>query len=208
MTFAAVKTKDQSANAIAAYLPNDPTFAAKFRPGSNLRRLLLGLGLELLRVEGYADSILSQRNPATTSIFLSEWEVALGLPFPCLSGGRPSAEIRRAFILAALAYRIQTEDDYQKLLTLFGVSGKVGPFGGDASGFPFDLPIILSSRTKEARFTMVLTINRAPPAGIGRFPFTLPMVLGQNAIPENEQAVICLINNLKPANVRLFIEYR
>ncbi len=69
-----------------------------------LTGLLRGLAIGWARVHERALQLLVDAFPATTSELLPEWEASLGLPDPCLDDADASPSIRRAHVVAKLAY--------------------------------------------------------------------------------------------------------
>ena len=69
-------------------------------PGANFRDLLSATLYEFARVETQIDTFSDEMDPRETSLLLTEWENALGLPDEC--GAATTTEGRRAAILARL----------------------------------------------------------------------------------------------------------
>ena len=70
-------------------------------PDSNLERLLDGLGRELERIDGQAQLVPEQLDPARGSWALPDWERVLGLPDECAPPPE-TLEARRAAVLGRL----------------------------------------------------------------------------------------------------------
>ena len=73
-------SKEEHADAFAAYLPNDDNFEAKGMDGKKLRQLLLGMGLRAKSSEDFLETIWEELDPSTTTAFIEDWESAVGIP--------------------------------------------------------------------------------------------------------------------------------
>lgn len=73
-------SKEEHADALAAYLPDDDNFAAKGIDGKKLRQLLLGMGLRTKSAENFLETVWEELDPAITTGFIEEWEAAVGIP--------------------------------------------------------------------------------------------------------------------------------
>lgn len=73
-------TQEEHANALAAYLPNDENFAAKGIDGTKLRQLLLGMAIQPKKAEDILALVWEELDPSKTSLFIEEWESAVGIP--------------------------------------------------------------------------------------------------------------------------------
>lgn len=163
-------------NALADYLPGGRAFEAKRISGSNLRQLLTGLAGELMRSQGYITTLNEQYLPDQTTLYLSEWESALGIPDDCFTGTGADDERLRDIILKLTSYAgVQTVADFQNLADKFDLIAVITP-GADSV-----YPVV------DARFAFVVEWFGATPA-------------------ESQQIniVSCLFNKLKPANVEIY----
>lgn len=73
-------TKEEHADAFAAYLPDDDNFAAKGIDGTKLRQLLLGMGKTPKSAEDFIETVWEDIDPTTTTAFIEDWEQAIGIP--------------------------------------------------------------------------------------------------------------------------------
>lgn len=107
---------------LAAYLPGGELFQAAFIPGSNFNTLLAGLSGELLRAENYLFLYNSEFIPDETTVFIEEWESAVGIPDDCFTTtATETNEVRRRNILVKLAsLGVQTVGDFENLAVLLG----------------------------------------------------------------------------------------
>ncbi len=115
-------TKTELSASLAAYLPGGELFESAFIPGTNLNALLAGLSGELLRVENFMFLYNSQFIPDQTTVFIEEWEAAVGIPDDCfLVESTTTNEERRLHILVKLAsLGVQTAEDFENLAVILG----------------------------------------------------------------------------------------
>jgi uncharacterized protein YmfQ (DUF2313 family) len=186
--------KDEHADSLADYLPNDDLFAAKKISGKKFRQLLLGLAKSLQRTEDKLETAWEEIDPATTTSFIDDWESALGIPDDCFLGNGPIEE-RRLHVIVKLGASVQTAEDFEDLAAELGLSIKVTS-GISHSVFPFTFPILFFDSPKEARFTMVVNVLDKL---TGSFPYTFPITFGNPTL----ELVKCLFNKLKPANTQI-----
>ena len=183
---------EEHTDALAAYMPNGPLFEAKNINDSNFRQLLRGLAGEIFTAQGYLTTLNDDYFPDQTTLFLEEWEAALGIPDSCFFGGGTLNERRQDILVKLASLGVQTEDDFIDLAALFGVTITITP-GIDFLIFPLTFPWLFFSTTKEARFTIVVDFTVQ---GASKFPLTFPFIFGTSEIGILE----CLFNKLKPAN--------
>lgn len=189
---------DTNTQTLANYLPGGKNFQGKNIEGSNVRKVLGVLALELIRKETTLETIADQYYPFNTVDFITEWESALRIPDDCFRVEDVSLEQRQKQIIAKLAIdNIITRQDFVALAAFFGFSITVETgFQGDT--FPMTFPFILAGEVIEEKFTMVVTfMNMTPDSG---FPYTFPLTFTD----ENPtQFLECLIIKLAPANVNV-----
>lgn len=115
-------TKDEVIDSLAAYLPGGELFASAYIPGTNFNALLAGLSGELLRAENFMFLYNSQFIPDDTTVFIEEWEAAVGIPDDCFTINEDDTnEERRLNILVKLAsLGVQTTADFENLATILG----------------------------------------------------------------------------------------
>lgn len=182
------------ADSIANFLPPGLMFTGGKVEGTNLRKLLIGLGEELFRSEDLLKQYTEEYLPDCTVLFLDEWESALGIPDDCFLGTGTNDERRRDILTKLASLGIQTAQDFVDLAAIFGITVEVK--GGVEVGnvFPFIFPmLIFFNNAKEARFTIVVTFIVE---AANKFPLEFPIPFGDSLIALLE----CLFNKLKPAN--------
>lgn len=205
-----VRTLDEQTNSLASYLPEGRVWASKNIANSVTRGLLAGLSGELLRSTALVEEFRNEILPDNTTLFLDEWERAVGIPDDCFTG-QGTLEERRNDVLAKLAgLGVQTAEDLRRLaLRVYGVeltirnpsrsttnvfpytfnpTGEADPLG-DGGEFVFNLS------DREARFQIIIEYDNLPTAVVFPYTFPLPFLTREVAIIE------CLFTKLRPANV-------
>lgn len=193
-------TKEEHATSLAHYLPDGLAFGAKNREGTNLYKLLVGLGCELFRVEAALNTAADEHEITETTLFIEEWERAVGIPDTCLRGNGTLEERRNHVLLKLAGLNISTREDFIALAAALGFTVTIE--GGTVHGlFPFTFPITFYASEKAARFTMIVTFQGL--TGLDQFAFTFPFTFG-GAI---QNIVRCLFEKLKPANTRIVYQF-
>lgn len=177
------------------YLPQGRAFGGKAQSGTVTRSLLEGLGAEMIRstalIQQFRDEIL----PDLTTLFLDEWESALGIPDDCFSGAGSDDVRRRDILLKLVSLGVQTGADFVALANTIGVNLTIK--GGSTHGvFPFEFPAVFFPSAKDARFTIIVDFTDDLAE---MFPLSFPIVFGDST----QGVVTCLFEKLKPANVDL-----
>lgn len=200
----------EQTDSLAAYLPTGRVWASKRIEGTVTRGLLAGLSGELIRNAALVEEFRQEILPDQTTLFLDEWERALGIPDDCFTGAGSDDERRNDILAKLSSLGVQTAEDMRRLaLQVYGVELTIttpqrdetavfpytfNPTGdpdptGDGGSFRFGLS------ERELRFQIVITYQNLPKAV--RFPLTFPI-----PFLTREVAVIeCLFEKLRPANV-------
>lgn len=202
MRFFPQLSEDDQTNSLAALLPSGPAYEAAWRdkPGdtSEFRKLLRGFSPEMVRIDELMELILQEHDPRFTTLFLEQWESAVGIPDSCFDG-KGSDELRRQNIVAKLCgLSIQTRQEFIDLAALFGFTVTIHS-GADCGIFPLEFPICFFDGPKTAKHTMIVTFQ-----GLGNF-FPLPFPIQFRSGIEN--IVTCLFNKARPASVNVIYEY-
>ncbi len=204
------RSLEEQTNSFASYLPTGRAWGAKNLPGTVMRGMLEGLAGELIRNEALITEFRDEIIPDETTLFIGEWEQALGIPDKCFTG-RGTDDERRRDVLAKLAsLGVQTAEDMRLLaLRIYGISLTVttptkdetnvfpytfNPSGGadptgDAGSFFFNVS------GKESRFQIIINYADTPVGST--FPYTFPIPFIERGVPIIE----CLFALLRPANV-------
>jgi len=196
-----VTTRDliHQTNVLAGFLPNDRLWEAKFIPDTLLRTVLRILAREFYRSCLYIETIIDNFLPSKTSLFIKQWENTVGIPDSCFDG-TGDLETRRLHVLCKLVYMNASNiDDFVKLCDLLGYRIEIIT-GGSAGSFKYTFPMVFFSSAKEAKFTMYIKLFGVKP---NSFPFTFPMTFKTTSV----ELLECVINKIKPANVRVIFEY-
>jgi uncharacterized protein YmfQ (DUF2313 family) len=92
---------EEYAQLLRNLLPSGAAFVRE--NGTNLEQLLLGLAVELSRVEDRADTLALEVNPLNSLELLPDWERATGLPDKCSGELEDTLQGRRNAVVAKLA---------------------------------------------------------------------------------------------------------
>ena len=185
-------------NTLAQYLPGSELFEAKNIDGSNFRDLLRGLAGAFKTAQEYISTIEAEYFPAGTTLYIDEWESAVGIPDSCFSGTGALEERQRDVIIKLASLGIQTEEDFEELAALFGVTVDVQQASPHAV-FPMIFPIYFVGGAIDARFTIIVTFTVD---AASRFPLTFPFIFGAAAIG----ILDCLFRKLKPSNCNIIFQ--
>lgn len=209
-------TIEENTQSLADTLPNGPIFLAKNKDPSNLRKFLTGLAYEITRGEEYVQSIADEYDINETSLFIEQFESALGIPDDCLSIVGKTLEERRQQIIAKIRMNnVTTRQQFIDLAAIFGFEIQI--FGGahfwvfplnfpahfmeTMTMFPLDFQIEFTTGAKRARFTMVVKYIHLVSPLIFPLPFAVHFSTTVHTVIE------CLFNRLKPANTEIIFAF-
>lgn len=193
------RTQEEQTQSLAHYLPGGRVWAAKNVADTLTRKLLFGLAGELVRVEDLIDEFREEVLPDKTTLFIDEWERALGIPCECFDG-IGTVEERRNDVLAKLAMLgIQTAEDIRALIaTVYGLNVTITTPELDPNAvFTYTFPFTFGISEREAKFSIIIDYDDLPAAVV--FPYTFPLPFMNREIRNIE----CLVRQLKPANVQV-----
>lgn len=194
------KTVEQQTETLASFLPGGKPFLAKRLPQTTLYKLLYGLAVETARAEGLLNDLTYEHEIGQTSLLISRWEAALGIPDDCFSIEGSLEQRRKNVLLKLGGLGLQTEADFIDLAAVFGMQITIEK-GAAYSFFPFNtlFPIEFVDCPATARFTWRIRLSSVTPACIFPFNNLFPVCFsdGFGTIVE------CFFNKLKPANTDL-----
>lgn len=185
---------ERQSEILANYLPGGRAFGGKRVAGSVSRLLLEGLAQEMLRSTDLVTEFRDEILPDETTLFIEEWESAVGIPDCCfLTTSGTIAERRRNVLAKLVSLGVQTAPDFVALAALFGITATVD--GGSAHGvFPYTFPIIFFPDARTAFHTIVVNLSEPP---LNVFPYTFPITFQSQELA----LVECLFKKAKPAHV-------
>lgn len=185
--------EQKSINILAQHLPSGAAWEAKNRPDSNFYKILRGLVRELARIEAQIQEVADEFDVTKTTNLIDEWESSVGIPDTCFSNSL-TLEERRTNVLLKIG-RLNgtvTNQDFVDVAEILGFDVQVQP-GSSYALFPLNFPVPLFGSATEARFTLRVQVNNAPPPGVFPIPFPLPFT------EEGSNLLECVFNILKPA---------
>lgn len=187
-----VLSKEEQADTIAGHMPSGRVWNAKRVDGTVMRRLLKGFAVELMRVDAKILQFRRYILPDEDTLFMQEWESALGIPDGCFQGTGTDAERIRDIQCKLADMNISTEPEFEAFAAKFGLTVDVIP-GAVYGSFPYTFPMIFFTDAKEAKFTMLVDIGEEALS----FPYTFPI---EFTTPELT-LLKCLFDVMTPATV-------
>lgn len=194
-----VHNQQQQANILASKLPDGKAWTDKYVDGSVLRNLLIGYGVEFMRLEGdlnYTDNELSL---IRTQDLINDWEVEYGIAKSCFSDQDAStlkARIDNILIMIA-ANGTSTEEQFESIALLLGLNVDVQPGHALLTQFPLTFPFTFFSDVVDARYTIFVTFLDVIDSA--NFTLTFPFVFGDVRVG----LLKCFFNILKPGNCQV-----
>lgn len=193
-------TLQDQANKLAQYLPNSREYEAKNIKDSNLRKILIGLSSEFLRLRSKVNYIYEQYDPRTTTDFIEEWESDVGIPDDCFSRNVSLEQRRQQVLLKIAGLNATTSEQFENIGNILGFNIVVTNAVDDAT-FPLTFPLLLASE-EEKRFIIVVKLLDQQ-AG-ERFPLTFPLTFNS----QFPAILRCLFEKIKPAHCKIFFRYQ
>jgi uncharacterized protein YmfQ (DUF2313 family) len=191
------RTLEEQTRTLRIQFPSGLAFGAKDIPDSVFYQLLEGLAAELSRGDSVVAEFRQEILPDETTLFIDEWESAVGIPDTCLKGTGTVAERRRDVLAKLSSLGVQTAADFVALAALYGIDVIVK--GGSVHGcFPFKFPIVFFPDERAARHTIMVNFDLPL---LETFTYTFPITFG----PPEVAVVECLFRKLKPANCDLMV---
>lgn len=181
---------------LADHMPGGRTFESKNIEGSNTRALLQGIAGSLFEIDSFINQFEYEFNPKQTTLFLEEWERAVGIPDLCFADNLGTDEERRRNILVKLsASGVQTKQDFIDLAALFGVTIDIKT-GDEVASFALPFPLIFTNTQSDNRYLIHVFYDFQRQ---NFFPYNFPVVFGDKILT----ILRCLFEKLKPVNTRV-----
>lgn len=175
---------EQHADSIAAYLPNDETFLAKIKQGSNVRNFLLTLAQQFKEVEELLNLFSNELSPDEANFLINEWESMLGIPDDCFTGSGTLEDRQRDCLVKLASLGIQTAQDFIDLADIFGIDVSISNGTDGGFFFPAAFPMAFTTPTPSTKFIIIVKfLTPSPLTGL----------------------VECLFSKLIPANCILVV---
>lgn len=184
---------------LAAHLPEGGVFDAARKGDTNFRKLLIGLGLELYRLDLAIYIVCNELDPFTTTDLLPEWERSVGIPDLCLKNNGSLQQRRQQVLLKLRGFRVQSSQDFIDLAAIFGETVQIEP-GSIRGVYSAKYPVLYYPNGKTAYFTMIVHF---PNVLFQSYPlkYVFPYQFGRNGVIE------CLFRKIRPANVDIKFSY-
>jgi len=185
---------DTQASMLARKMPDGDAYLSKYIEGSVLRRWLIALGTEFLRLEGYMNYVCDELSLINTQFMIDEFEFDFGMNTNCFATqekGDLQQRIQNILTLIA-AEGTSTEEQFEAIALLLGFVVDVSCCNPSGSGFPYTFPIAFTE-DRDERFKIYVTFPDDPDEA---FPYTFPIEF-KDAL---QNILKCFFAQLKPAN--------
>jgi uncharacterized protein YmfQ (DUF2313 family) len=188
-------TLEDHTQILGSLLPAGKLFDQKNFPDSILHKLITAHSKEPVRIEDKIATVAEEHDIFNTTLFIEEWESAVGIPDGCFTIA-PTLEERRANIIIKIrASGVSTKEDFENIASLLGFVVTVTPMQDEI--IPPIFPPFFPGRPPASRFIMIVRgvgiIPNVPPL----FPPFFPSGQGQQSILQ------CIFELLKPANTTI-----
>ena len=183
-TFVENNISDQ-ADMLARKMPDGFAYSSKYINDSTLRKWLLALGAEYLRMEEYLNYISTEFNLTTTSDLIEEFEFDYGMNSNCFTQFTLTGTIEERInaIITVIASRgTSTESDFEFIANLLGFTVTV------TANHPIT-PNQINDRWK-------IFVDIAGAITENVFPYTFPIPFGNST----QSILECWFDKLKPAH--------
>lgn len=197
-----VHTREQQAEIIASKLPDGKAWADKYISGTVMRNLLIGYGLEFMRLEGNLNYTNDELSLINTRDLINEWEAEYGISKSCFAGLESSdlADRINNILIMIAANGTSTAEQFEAIALLLGLRVRVLPGTALLSTFTLTFPFVFNDDVIDARYTiLVIFLDELDAA---RFPHTFPFPFGDARVG----LLKCFFNILKPANVQVIYQ--
>lgn len=204
MTSRPTRSLEEQTSALARFMPLGKLWRA-FRIESTISsKLLRGIAHEMVRIDDTIRLLESEMLPDTTTMFLDEWERAVGIPdsYGCLKGTGTIAERRDRVLVKLASLGVQTASDFVDLAAVFGVvvtiqGGAYYALHMAAYTPPSHTPYIDLTDDKTARHTIVVEFGIEEG---NTYPLEYPYLFGSSGLSLLE----CIFDRVKPANCQTY----
>lgn len=194
-----VHNRDQQADILANKLPQGKAWIDKFTDCTVMRNLLIGYGLEFMRLEGNLNYIDDELSLVRTRDLINEWEVEYGIPKSCFADqeqGDLQDRINNILTMIA-ANGTSTEEQFEAIALRLGVNVNVSAGKALLTTFPITFPVVFFDDIIDARYTIV--VDFLDDVESSSFPFEFPFTFGFIGVG----LLQCFFNILKPSNCQV-----
>lgn len=194
-------TEAQQAEILAKKLPDGDFWKAKNDTTTNLYKLLLAMGLELMRLEGNLNYAYDELHITNCQDMITDWETEYGMVGGCFDSAirTGTLEERITNILTKIfADGTSTAEQFEALALRMGET--INVYNGTEPGiftFPLTFPLtFLIESERKARYTIYIEWIGVSPSV---FPLEFPITFGTLS----QSIIQCFFNKLKPANCKI-----
>lgn len=193
-----IHNQSEQADALANKMPRGKAWRDKFENGTVMRNLLLGYGLEYLRLENNLNYTDDELSLIRTQDMIREWEIEYGIDKSCFKDfNSEDLEQRIKNILVMIASNgTSTEEQFEAIAELLGITVTVEAGTAYLTTFTMTFPFTFYSDLIDARYTIVVTV---PDDITTNFTLEFTFIFGSTLLT----LLKCFFNILKPANCRV-----
>ena len=175
-------------------------------PAGVLGRFIAGLADNFMRLHGRSlDLLLRECFPGTAVELLDDWERALGLPDPCVTGGQTVAQ-RQAACVARLAGGFDpTKANFIAFAAGLGFTITIDTFRPFRAGWSSAGDALCGAAHSESDWRFWWRVN-APRYSVGHFTAG-HSVAGDPLRSWGNQLLECSLTRLKPAHTEIIFSY-
>ena len=173
------------ADMLARKMPDGIAYSSKYINDSVLRKWLIALGAEYLRMEEYLNYISNEFNLTSTNDLIEEFEFDYGMNSNCFQQFTLTGTIEERInaILTVIASRgTSTESDFEYIASLLGFTITV------TANHP------TTPNQVEDRWKIFIDVTGAVVENV--FPYTFPIIFGNST----QSILECWLDQLKPAH--------
>lgn len=185
-------------DALAALLPVGAAWPREV--GTPLMQLLDSLAAELGRLDGRAEQLLAETDPASTTELLADWERVVGLPDPCVTLAQTVAERRLALEGRLTAVGGQSRAFFIGLASRLGYSVTIDEF--TSAGAATSAGVTFTGD----EWAHIWRVN--VPTAVAVTPFRAGAgAAGEPLRAWSNEVIECQFNRYKPAHTRVLFAY-
>lgn len=191
--------EENQADYLARYLPDGEAWKSKWIEGSNLRKLLIGLGKEFGNIEQRNAWLKRELNIYSTFDLIEYWEKEYGIPDEIFSIQDKTIEDRRLnIIIKEMMNGADRVPDWEYIAQQFGFNCKVYA-GTDKTRFTYTFPINFADYPK---YTIIVDLYDVTPSA--EFPLIFPVKFGEYGVNLLKK----VFEIIKPADCVIIYNYK
>jgi uncharacterized protein YmfQ (DUF2313 family) len=188
----------EQADSLANKMPQGKAWIDKFENDTVMRNLLIGYGLEYIRLESNLNYTDDELSLIRTQDLINEWEIEYGIDKSCFATqDKSDLQQRIQNILVMIASNgTSTAEQFEAIALLLGVNVTVEAGTALLTTFSMTFPFTFYNDLIDARYTILVTL---PSNVTSNFTLEFTFIFGSQLAT----LLKCFFNILKPANCRI-----